>query len=326
LSVYKIFKIFPAVTLSCLLINGLFSCRHETPDLNTYQKICFEKEVLPIFQINCGSCHTGIGKDSNYDFNTPIGIQAAVTPGNPIKSKAYQAITTLWGESAMPPSQPLSEHDRTLIMLWIEQGAEIMNCTDSNSQSGPPTYGVCFQRDIQPILNSNCAIPGCHVQSNPDLGAKFDNYSHTMKQVNPGHPQYSRLYMWVSGSGADPMPPDTLNPLTTAQIDSIYSWISKGALNQNCAEICDSTATSTFSGIVWPIIQNNCYGCHSGSHANKGFHLENYNDVADAVLNGKLTGGLTGTQGYSIMPPSGALSSCNIYLIKKWISLKYLNN
>ena len=324
----RIHIIFTATAIFLFIIIELLSCRHDIEDLNTYPKICFEKDILPIFENNCGisGCHNGTDSQSKYDFNNYTGIMMVIVPGKPLKSKAYQSITALWGESAMPRSRPISEYERTLIRLWIEQGAENTMCIDSNSQSGSPTSGVCFQRDILPILQSNCAIPGCHVESNPDLGSKFDNYVNTLKEVDPGIPKYSRLYMWVSGSGADPMPPDTLNPLTNVQIDSIYSWIAHGSLNQNCAEICDPTTNATFSGVVWPIIQNNCYGCHSGSSANKGFHLENYHDVSIAASNGKLLGGLTGKQGYSIMPPSGPLSLCNINQIRKWINSAKPNN
>jgi len=40
-----------------------------------------------------------------------------------------------------------------------------------------------------------------------------------------------------------------------AQIDSIGKWISYGALNETCGEVCDTINPVTFSGTIWPIMQ-----------------------------------------------------------------------
>ena len=53
--------------------------------------------------------------------------------------------------------------------------------------------------------------------------------------------------------------------LTIAEIDSIGQWISYGALNENCGEVCDTINPVTFSGTIWPVMQTSCTGCHSGA-------------------------------------------------------------
>ena len=154
------------IFISIIIFN---SCRHEPDNLDLLPAVCFESKILPIFQTSCNiaGCHNGAG-ESGYDFRSYEGILSSVVPGNPAKSTAYRAITTYLGESAMPPSQPLSEENRTLIRIWIAQGAQNTSCPDSigiSSGYNDPTYNsarICFQNDILPVIQANCGIPGCH--------------------------------------------------------------------------------------------------------------------------------------------------------------------
>ncbi len=45
------------------------------------------------------------------------------TPGDPRGSKLYQVLTDVNGENFMPPDHPISKEYRTLIEVWIAQGA-----------------------------------------------------------------------------------------------------------------------------------------------------------------------------------------------------------
>ena len=138
------------------------------------------------------------------------------------------------------------------------------------------------------------------------------------------------------------MPPPPQSPLNSAQIDSIYNWIMDGALNEVCGttgsttggsgstggttggSTCDTSAV-TFSGMVWPLVQTYCFGCHNGPNAQKGVHLENYQNVLSVANSGQLLGVIKGS-GYTIMPPSGSLSSCQIASIEAWINNGSPNN
>ncbi len=276
-------------------------------------------------------CHNG-GNESGFDFTTYNGILSSVVPGQPLKSLSYKAITALWGEMAMPPDQPLSEQNRILIRMWIEQGAGDFDCSGQGNPSIPPDSNyynsrACFQRDVLPLIQANCTLSGCHDgTSREDDARPLTSYNNIRTIVVPGSPNSSRLYRVITSGGENFMPPPPQSPLNTAQIDTIYQWIRYGALNENCGSICDTSSIVTFSGSVWPVIQTYCYGCHSGANAQKGLHLENYSDVAAAVSNGKLMAALTGQAGYAIMPPAGSLSSCEIDIIKKWVNAGSPNN
>jgi hypothetical protein len=51
-----------------------------------------------------------------------------ITPFNAQKSKVYQAITGKAFVQLMPPSGALTENERILIRVWIDQGAVKSTC------------------------------------------------------------------------------------------------------------------------------------------------------------------------------------------------------
>jgi hypothetical protein len=93
--------------------------------------VCFQSQVLPILQTSCGmaGCH-GSGGEHSEGFNpsTYQGIMDIVTPGSAAKSKLYQIITQVNGDNMMPQNQPLTKEQRTLILVWIQQGAKNTTC------------------------------------------------------------------------------------------------------------------------------------------------------------------------------------------------------
>ena len=115
------------------------------------------------------------------------------------------------------------------------------------------------------------------------------------------------------------MPPIPANPLSSEQIAVIKKWIEQGALNNSCEEGCDTTNV-TFSNNVWPTIETNCTGCHSGANAGAGINLTNYNDIVAIANTGQLLGVINHSAGYSPMPQNGdKLSDCTIREIEIWI-------
>src|SRR6476661_8447066 len=90
---------------------------------------------------------------------------------------------------------------------------------------------------------------------------------------------------------------------------------------------CD-TVNMKFATNVKPILQSNCYACHSNAnYAISGVKLEDYADVVDHALDGMLMGVITHAAGYPPMPQGGAkLSDCSINKIKSWVDHGALNN
>lgn len=112
-----------------LLVLVQIGCRHDGINVSELDKVCFQRDVLPIFQNSCGTtnCHDQRGNEG-YSFTDYASIVKAVKPFNPYKSKAYLAITGKAFTQFMPPSRALSQDQRILIRVWIEQGAENTTC------------------------------------------------------------------------------------------------------------------------------------------------------------------------------------------------------
>ncbi len=103
----------------------MYSCVHSLPNANDMAPVCFTSDVLPIFQANCGiaGCHSS---GSDLDLTSYPSIMNSITAYDPKNSPAYQAIISKW-VNAMPPDKAIPENARTIIRIWIEQGAK-ENC------------------------------------------------------------------------------------------------------------------------------------------------------------------------------------------------------
>ena len=74
-------------------------------------------------------CHSGGNGEAGYSFTNYAEVMKAITPNSLKDSKAYSAITDPWFNT-MPPSphKMLSQEQRTLIAIWIQQGAKDTKC------------------------------------------------------------------------------------------------------------------------------------------------------------------------------------------------------
>jgi hypothetical protein len=317
---------FPVLIFSLVIFFWIFSCTH-TPIIDNIPEICFERDVLPVFQNNCAisGCHNGTG-ESHFALNSYVSISNAVVAGKPYSSRAYNAIISASGGNSMPPGQPLSLNNRTIIRIWIEQGAGLTTCPDTSGQGGSYVNRLaCYSRDIQPVLTSKCATSKCHDVTTHAEDYVFSSYTSTIRTVSPGSPSNSILYRVISGSGENSMPPAGKVQLTTAEKDSIRAWISYGALNQYCGETCDTVNPITFSGTIWPVMQTSCTGCHSGTTPSGGVTITGYSNVSALAASGTLMNALKGN-GVTRMPPGSAFSTCRIRQFEIWINNGHLNN
>jgi hypothetical protein len=134
-------KIFLFLALIVILtsFSWITSCTHKA-DLSNMPEICFERDVLNIYANSCAikGCHDGSG-ESGRALDNYADISRTVVPYNPDASQSYQAIISTWGEGKMPPDGPLSQDNRTIIRLWIEQGAGNIPCPSSAGKSAPKT-------------------------------------------------------------------------------------------------------------------------------------------------------------------------------------------
>lgn len=207
---------------------------------------------------------------------------------------------------------------------------------------------ICFERDVLPIFQENCALSGCHNSESRKHGFVFDSYdniktSNRGKAIIPYNLKKSKVYKKITeDSGDDRMPPPPNPPLTGAEISIINKWIMAGAPNSKCGDAgkiyddvsnsndsiqatekidssCD-TLNLTYKDIQ-PIIEKNCYKCHSGNAADELFNLETYAQVKEKGDAGKLFGAINHLSGYTPMPRKAPkLQGCELAKMNAWIN------
>ncbi len=83
---------------------------------------------------------------------------------------------------------------------------------------------------------------------------------------------------------------------------------------------CDTTDVS-FSAVIVPILEGNCYSvCHDGDNPTSGFLLNSYLGVKAKVDDGRLFGAVAQQAGFVPMPLNkNPIGDCEISQIKAWI-------
>jgi hypothetical protein len=189
---------------------------------------------------------------------------------------------------------------------------------------------IYFEKDVLPILVSNCAISGCHNPGFAQDGVLLDNYVNVMLtgDVRPGNPLGSDLYQVIVSTDINKrMPPLPRAALSAAQITTIRTWIEQGAKNLACNSTSCDTSVVRYSTSIIPILQNKCIGCHSGAAPQGNVDLTTYANVKSYVTLGKFAGAVNHTPGFYPMPKYGPkLPDCDIAKIRIWIAAGSPNN
>ncbi len=100
--------------------------------------------------------------------------------------------------------------------------------------------------------------------------------------------------------------------------DYLYRYASTG---------CDTMNTVSYGGAIQPILDQQCYSCHSGARPSGGVAMGTYNTDKAIAINGMLVGTIAHASGYSPMPAGAAkMDDCSIAKIKKWVEEGSPNN
>ncbi len=215
--------------LSICTISVLISCKHEIPTLPVITDpgtgaVCFENEVLPIFQSYCakGGCHDVATAADNYVLDTYSNIIArGIRRGNAADSKLYEVLIES-GDNRMPqsPNDPLSAAQINLIAKWINEGAlNTAGCAPVCDSSS-----FTYSGNVRPVLQTHCL--GCHSGVAIDGGfIPLDTYDAVREMVNGNF-----LLPAINQTNAYPMPKNSAK-ISDCKITIIRKWIEAGALN-----------------------------------------------------------------------------------------------
>ena len=217
----------------CLLLIFV-SCKHEIPvapgggdpgpgpgDDTT---ICFENEILPIFQSYCAKsgCHDAATASDNYVLDSYSNIVArGIRPGNAANSDIYEALIED-GDDRMPqqPNDPLSATQISKIAQWINEGAQNTTGCAPVCDSSNFTYSG----GVRPILQTYCL--GCHNGDAVSGGfIPLGTYEGVRDAANG-----NMLLPAIQHIGSFPMPKNGAK-LSDCKIAVIRKWIEAGAPN-----------------------------------------------------------------------------------------------
>lgn len=213
--------------LSLSMLIFVSACKREPVIKQTDKEICFETQILPIFQSSCAytGCHDAATSANGYNFTSYANIMAsgsAIKPNDPGDSKVIRYITEDDEDKIMPPppNAPLSPEQISILTQWINEGAKnTVNCASSCD-----SLAFKFNTDVLPLLQTHCT--GCHSGSNPDAGINLSNHSGVSLVANNG-----RLFGSVNhAAGFSPMPKNSPK-LNACEILKIKNWIDNGAAN-----------------------------------------------------------------------------------------------
>ena len=205
-----------------LLTLWLSNCTSEY--LENVNSVCFESEVLPIFQSNCtqSGCHNSINRKEGYDLSNYEGIvKKGIKAGDYRNSEMYKVLVQPVGFMPTKPFNRLSDAQIETIALWIQQGAEnTTNC----APAGCDTTNVTFSGTVLPVLNTYCN--GCHSGSAPSADINLSSWAGVMPSVTNGS-----LVGSVEFSSSYSAMPKGGNQLSDCNISVIKKWVDLGAKN-----------------------------------------------------------------------------------------------
>lgn len=153
---------------------------------------------------------------------------------------------------------------------------------------------VDFVKDVKPIFDAACVQ--CHAGEKAQGGLRLDAKGAAMaggvsgKAILAGDSKNSLLLQRILNHGGMGRMPPTGDPLSTAQVSVIRTWIDAGAEwpgdSQTPAMQTASSEAPDFAKQIEPIFKASCYGCHSGSQPKAGLRL----DAKSLALKGGISG------------------------------------
>jgi hypothetical protein len=87
------------------------------------------------------------------------------------------------------------------------------------------------------------------------------------------------------------------------------------------------TSNMSYQSNIAPILERNCYVCHSAASNTADITLEGYDKLIGFVTSGRLLGAIRREAGYAPMPQNASmLIECDIAKIEQWIADGAPNN
>ena len=203
--------------------------------------IDFVRDVKPVLEHNCVSCHRDGNDKGNVRLDTKEAAFAGdyvILAGNPEDSSLYWTTTLPTDDELfMPPIKneekdyPLTDAEKKILYDWIKEGAAWPDGITLNTEKRLPKK-VDFVEHVQPILELNCVA--CHYEGKVKGDLRLDSFEHAFAAdhiIVPGEPLDSDLWVLCTLPQDDEMfmPPEGNDPLSSTDLFMLRRWIEDGA-------------------------------------------------------------------------------------------------
>ncbi len=174
-----------------------------------------------ILERRCLTCH-GPARMSGLDLRHIDTIKKggkrgpAIIPGNAEQSLLYQAVSRS-GELKMPPDQPLTAAERTLLGAWIQEGAP----WDQAAAGTPEPSWWAFQKVVRPV------VPAAPVPNPVDAFVLQALERQGLKAVAPADRRTLVRRVYLDLHGLPPTPAETAEFVTDAAPDAYEKLIDR---------------------------------------------------------------------------------------------------
>src|SRR5262245_5838499 len=230
---------FVLTTLATGLFAALLQAQSPAPAPPT--SVTFAKDIQPIMERSCWTCHGESMQLSKLDLRTREAALKggatgpAIVPGDAEHSRLYRMVAGLEAISMPMEGDALKPAEVAAIKAWIDQGAQ---------WEAP----VSFATDIQPIMERTCwNCHGASMQSSKlDLRTResaLRGGAHGAAFV-PGNAEGSRLYRLVAGLDDIRMALEGTK-LTDAEIAAVKTWIKQGGQYPAASAAAPATAAAS---------------------------------------------------------------------------------
>jgi len=198
---------------------SLISCMHDQPAMPIpVDKICFQRQVLPLFVNYCsrveGGCHdAGNPRISLVDH---AGIMRGIQEGNADGSWFFHTI----GLSMPPGAEPqLNVEQVGIIRKWIDQGAPNSHCENLPCDTSRLTYS----NSASAIFSNYCN--GCHDSWVYPNALGFSSYDRAKNSISADPEKFLRSIRYSAGAQKNMPPSCEMNPCDRMKIES---WVNRG--------------------------------------------------------------------------------------------------
>ena len=210
---------------STLILKSAFGAFLITPLISGYSaEIDFTRDVKPILEHNCVSCHRADNAKGDIRLDTKSATlegEDVLVPGDPESSSLYWTTTLpLDDELFMPPIKneekdyPLTDEEKAVLKQWILDGAEWPDEVVLEPRKRLPKT-ISFVEHVKPILELNCVA--CHYEGKVKADLRLDTREHAFATdyvISPGSAVDSDLYILCTLPVDDDMfmPPSPADP------------------------------------------------------------------------------------------------------------------